>query len=69
MDLSKYDDKQVAALLSNRVYHACVELLEDLEHRGRIIGNGHHIAQNIALFAETELEKRFNKINEQPIKT
>ena len=42
--------------VSNAVYEA-TRLIEDLEHTGKVLGNGHHIRQRIAQFAVDELTR------------
>ncbi len=59
-ELTKMDLETAANELSNRIYLAA-GLIEDLENFGRLKGNGHHIRQSIALYAETELRRRWNK--------
>jgi hypothetical protein len=44
--------------ISNKVYNAS-EIFERLEHEGRIIGNGHHMAQKVAMFAEKLMRDRY----------
>jgi hypothetical protein len=44
--------------ISNRVYQAAL-LFEQLESLGLIQGNGHHLAQKVAEFAKTLLDKRW----------
>ncbi len=46
------------AELSNRVYTAAT-FFERLEGAGKIIGNGHHAAQEIARLAVKELRERW----------
>ncbi len=49
---------QAQAQISNAVYEA-TRVIEELEHTGRIRGNGHHIRQRIAKFAEDLLTERW----------
>lgn len=53
-EIEKMDKGSLAAELTNRVYMAAL-LLEQMEHAGRIGGNGHHKAQAVAAKAEEEM--------------
>lgn len=44
--------------LGNAVYQACL-VFETLEHQGLVRGNGHHLAQWVALTAMTLLDERW----------
>lgn len=46
------------AEISNAVYEAC-SLFERLEGCGKVIGNGHHIRQQISKFATDVFDKRY----------
>ena len=52
--------------LENAVYKA-TGMIEDLEWQGKVIGNGHHIRQQICTFAVRMLISRW-KNNEREIK-
>lgn len=58
--IKKMDKGALAAELSNRVYAAAL-LLEQMEHAGRIGGNGHHKAQHVAKAAEDEMTRAWIK--------
>jgi len=45
--------------LINGIYPTCSEVFEDLEHKGKIIGNGHHIAQKVLKHTEDLLRERW----------
>lgn len=49
---------EAAAEVERRVY-AALDILEDLEEAGRIIGNGHHARQKIAAAAAEDLRARW----------
>jgi hypothetical protein len=44
--------------ISNAVYEATM-LLEQLEHAGKVGGNGHHLRQYVAEFAENIIIERW----------
>lgn len=50
--------KEAKTKIANDVYKAAL-LIEELEHKGLVSGNGHHAAQKIAAFAEADLDKRW----------
>ena len=50
----------VKAELESSVYAAC-KILEELEHKGLLRGNGHHARQAIANFAVQELKGRYRQ--------
>jgi predicted ATPase len=50
--------EKTEAELVNAVYKAAL-LFEALEHKGLIVGNGHHAAQKIATEASNELRARW----------
>lgn len=49
---------QAATLISNAVYEAC-GLYEQLQHAGRVGGNGHHVRQKIANAATALMRERW----------
>jgi hypothetical protein len=66
--MSKYWEQEIERLrglsedaaqaeLSSAVYAACV-IVERLESAGRIVGNAHHIRQDIAAYAAAKLAER-----------
>jgi len=57
-EIDKMDLNEATAQLSNRIYKVCL-LYEQLEHRGRVRGNGHHCAQQISKQAEDLLRERW----------
>lgn len=60
--------REVQVEISNRVY-ACTGFLEDLEHAKKIFGNGHHMRQIVAKYAEDLIEQRWiNDIEARCIK-
>jgi len=59
-EVKDMDLATASAKLSNRVYEAAL-LLETLEYARRIDGNGHHLAQRVAEFAETLLKEHWNE--------
>lgn len=50
---------KAAAALSNVVYSVCAAVYEHLEHRGRVRGNGHHMAQKAAEFVSSLMCERW----------
>jgi len=46
--------KEALRLISNKVYQAAT-FAEDVEHQGLIFGNGHHVAQDIAAYAQAKI--------------
>lgn len=58
-EIKKMEQSQIEAELSNRVYEAAL-LLEQMEHAGRIGGNGHHKAQRVAEAALKEMRQAWN---------
>ena len=50
--------ESVKAELESSVYAAC-KILEELEHKGLLRGNGHHARQTVAQFAVQELKSRY----------
>ena len=55
--------EEIAANVSNRVYAAVAGLYEEAEHADLIVGNGHHMAQDIAERAKRLLLERYRKRN------
>lgn len=51
-------DEQLAleVELGNRVYSACIEILENAQYAKQIFGDGHYMSQEIAMFAEKLLK-------------
>jgi hypothetical protein len=60
MDKSQLIER-IAADVSTDVYAAVVKLYEEAEHAGLIVGNGHHMAQEIAQKAKQLLLERYQK--------
>lgn len=58
--IQKASKETLAAELSNRVYAAAV-FLEKTEDAGRIVGNGHHMAQAVAKCAEDKMKEAWLK--------
>lgn len=58
--------EEIATNVSNRVYTAVVGLYEEAEHAGLIVGNGHHMAQEIAQRAKDLLMERYWKAQGKP---
>lgn len=58
--MTKNEQETQCARVSNNVYAACVKVFELLESEHAIVGNGHHMAQKVAKFAEDLLRERFN---------
>lgn len=52
------DFETAQAQIENAVYEA-TRFLEELEHAGKIQGNGHHARQKVAEFAAEELKSRW----------
>jgi hypothetical protein len=52
--------EQAEAELSNRVYAAAL-FIEELEGAGKVFGNGHHAAQQVAQAAVNNLRHRWRK--------
>lgn len=52
------DVDRLAADISNDIY-AASSLLESLEYAGRILGSGHHLRQELALYASELLKRNF----------
>lgn len=50
--------------LSGIVYQAIFAHCEDLEHRTKYLGNGHHLAQRLAEMVKEEFAKRGLKVVE-----
>lgn len=50
--------EDAATDLSNQVYAEAVRCFEAQEHSGNIFGNGHHLAQEVAMFAKNLLLKQ-----------
>jgi len=50
--------------LSHQVYQVCVRIFEELETKGVIFGNGHHMAQSVSTYATDLLRSRFNEPNQ-----
>lgn len=46
--------------VKNAVYRAVCPILEELEHRTKIHGNGHHMAQEVSRFAGDMLRRRWS---------
>jgi len=67
-EVDKMDLREAASQLGNRVYKVCL-LYEQLEHRGRIRGNGHHCAQQISKQAEDLLRERWITPDPAPAET
>ena len=53
--------KEAVTEIGNRVYQAAL-LFEELEGKGHIEGNGHHMAQAIAEHAKLVMEQRFKEV-------
>jgi hypothetical protein len=56
--LKTMDKDQIRVEIGNRIYEAAI-LFERLESAGAIRGNGHHIAQAIALHAQEVFDERW----------
>lgn len=56
--LEKMDLETAKAEISNKIYDASI-LFEQLEYRGKVYGNGHHIRQKIATYASKLMEERW----------
>jgi len=56
--LDGMDKEKLAAEVSEDTYHGCVAIFEALEALGKVNGNGHHMAQRVAEFAEDLFRKR-----------
>lgn len=50
--------EQAEAEISRKVYEACL-LFERMENRGKVRGNGHHMAQNMAKQAADLMRERW----------
>jgi Mg-chelatase subunit ChlI len=59
--MTKEQIEQLAARVTVDVYRAVVAHYEAAEHAGAIIGNGHHMAQDIAEKAKALLLERYRK--------
>ncbi len=59
--LTEDRQKGIEAVLSAKVYQACVHVFETLEVDQTITGNGHHMAQKVADQAVELLKSRWNK--------
>lgn len=53
--------EELARKASNAAYAAVVKLYEEAEYAGLIVGNGHHMAQDIAEKAKQLLLERYRK--------
>jgi hypothetical protein len=49
-----------AVELSNALYKASL-LFEELEHAGKVDGNGHHLAQEVCSFGDNLLKSRWRQ--------
>jgi hypothetical protein len=58
--LDKLTKENAKAEIENRVYEVCL-LYEELEGKGKVRGNGHHMAQKVAKFASDLMEERWEK--------
>lgn len=54
--------EELAQKVSNAAYAAVAKHFEEAEHAGLIVGNGHHMAQDIAEKAKNLLLERHQKI-------
>ena len=52
------DLESARAEICNRVYEAAI-LFERFENAGKVHGNGHHMAQKVAAFAEAMMAERW----------
>ena len=52
--------EEAEAAVINSVYEA-TQLIERLESRGKVVGNGHHARQKLARYAGDELKARWIK--------
>ena len=59
-ELKEMDLETAQNELSNEVY-AAAGIIELLEGQGKVRGNGHHIRQNIAAYAENLLKERWRE--------
>ena len=59
------DLKEAQSELSNRIYEAA-RLLEELEYAGKVIGNGHHMRQQLCQVAERLLADRWAEKAPEP---
>jgi len=50
-ELAEMSDEEILSEIGNRVYKAAI-FFERLENAGRVQGNGHHIAQGLAVYAQ-----------------
>lgn len=53
--------ERLIAEVTKAVYEATIKPYEEAEHNGIIVGNGHHMAQEIAAKAGNLLRERFEK--------
>lgn len=58
--LSERGKEGVRAEIVNDVYKVCL-IFETLEGMGKVRGNGHHMAQNVAQYAADLLEERWRE--------
>lgn len=54
--------ERLIAEVKNKVYAACVNAYEDAERAGIIVGNGHHMAGEVASEAGALLRARYEKM-------
>ena len=50
--------EQAVRYLANAIYKVAI-IFEKWEHEGKVQGNGHHIAQDIAAYAEHVVQQRY----------
>lgn len=46
--------------VQNAIYKVASDYFEALEHKGLIVGSGHHLAQRLALDAKMKVRARWN---------
>jgi hypothetical protein len=54
------NQREAEVELGNRIYQAAI-YFEELEGKGLIRGNGHHLAQAVAEYAQTLLKERWQR--------
>lgn len=49
------------ARMENAIYSACIGLFENMECDREIVGNGHHLAQEVVAFAGNLVKERWHE--------
>jgi len=59
--IKEYSVEMASADMGNELYQVAVKYFEAMEISGKIFGNGHNMAQDVAVYAREIMEKAAKK--------